>query len=804
MILDKAFWTPVAIYRVACCAAVVVLFVDGLVIDASHAFPNYIYTWRWSVAIGLPLFFVFMTFVSAKVRQHASDLMVLVCVMVMIYASLVAYETNLGVDAAFGSIVLLCGSSVIFERLKHTLTNAIAGTSVMLGICYMIPEPELSFAKYAITLLGFMSFILILTVINIQLRAATKKSEDAANAWFDHAADALIYGDVSNGFKVEKMNQSAGELFATDQAQAAVEMILEGVLEKDTDSTRESVQALASTTDALDGKYKFRRSDGSRFWGALSLRRLILADEETTLVRITNITDQVQHEEQLTQAKLEAEAAMQARTRFLANMSHEIRTPMNGVIGMTSLVLESELDPQQRNFMETIRTSGESLLKIINEILDFSKIDADKVHLESITFALEDCVAQSLQVVSTHAHTKGLELVLDMDPNLPSNYLGDANRIKQVLVNLLSNAVKFTDHGYVVVRIEKAAQHEQQICFVVEDSGTGIAADKLDHLFEPFTQADASTTRRHGGTGLGLTISKRLAQLMGGDIIVESNLGEGTRFIFTLPAPEQTSNIQPELQPTIHTTQSESPQVLLLETGQTRIAVTHMLSELGAKVDSYDDESQALDALAKNDYDQILVGDRRGNQETQALISRLNPGGEQALVVLTRDHAKELDNVSKTVMKPVLPGTLRALLAPSAGMSHQSEQAMPEIPNLALGSRTFLLAEDNPVNQKVALFMLKKLGIKADIANNGQEAIEMQNERQYDYILMDVQMPEMDGLEASRIIRQSSASQPCIIAMTANAMQQDREECLAAGMDEFIAKPVRLEDLHSVLAAVQQ
>ncbi len=652
---------------------------------------------------------------------------------------------------------------------------------------------------------------------------ALAHERDLFHTLMDNVPDTIFFKDTASRFT--RINKAAARLLGIREPEEAL-----GRTDVDffpaelAREFRAEEEKLVKTGQPLIGKIeKVERADGQITW--FSCTEAPIKNNEGQVIGIAgisrDITESKRAEQALTEAKAAAEAASRAKSEFLANMSHEIRTPMNGVIGMTELALDTELTPEQRDYLAMVRASADSLLTVINDILDFSKIEAGKLDLDHIEFDLRDSLGETLRTLAVRAHQKGLELSYDVRPEVPERLLGDPTRLRQIVINLVSNAVKFTERGEVIVRVGQESRSADKTClhFDVVDTGIGIPAEKQNLIFEAFSQADGSATRKYGGTGLGLTISSQLIQMMGGRIWVESEVGKGSTFHFIaqfgVPGAPQGKRA-PEQPETLR-----GMAVLVVDDNATnRRILEEILRHWQMQPALADGGWTALAALqkatdARRPFPLVLIDAQMPEMDGFTLAEKIkqNPALAGATVMMLTSAGQRGDaarcrelGVAAYLTKPVKRSDLLEAILIALGKPSQETERRPLLTRHSIrearqGLRV-LLAEDNPVNQTLAVRLLEKRGHSVVVATNGKEALAALERQAFDLALMDVQMPEMDGFRATAAIRESEKATGRhlpIIALTAHAMKGDRERCLAADMDGYISKPIQAKELFETI-----
>ncbi len=733
----------------------------------------------------------------------------------------VTYGPGFWTFAAYSYLFNLIGTFLIFRALLRSasvyryqtlilLFGAVAPwLANILHLSGLSPFPYLDLTPFAFTLTGLAT---AWGLFRFGLLDIVPVARDTV---IESMGDGMLVLDVQG--RIVDLNPAAEQIIHTSaqdvigQPAGQILSAWPELVEQYQDVTEAQAEIVLSGNDEDENEnegircYDLRISPLTNRRGQLNGRLVILRD----------ITAQKLAEQAMQEAKEEAEAANQAKSAFLATMSHEIRTPMNAVIGMTSLLLDTGLSAEQQEFVETIRTSGDALLTIINDILDFSKIEAGKMELESQPLDVRECVEEALDLVASRASEKGLDLGYLVGQDVPAAIYGDATRLRQVLVNLLSNGVKFTEHGEVVVQVDGKAvgPGEYELHFAVRDTGIGIPPERMDRLFRSFSQVDASTTRRYGGTGLGLAISKRLCELMGGRMWVESAVDQGSTFHFLIRGPKGPAierQYRRREQPNLR-----GKRVLIVDDNATNRRILELeTASWGMEPRLTGQPQEGLGWVRRGDAFDVAILDMQmpdmdGVTLARELQALRGPGLHLVMLTSLGQPEVQVEGVefAAFLTKPIKPSQLyNVLVEVLAGEQEEptKQRAAVSAFDGEMGQRLplrILLAEDNAINQKLALRLLERMGYRADVAGNGMETLEALRRQRYDVVLMDVQMPEMDGLETTRHIRSEWAvqDQPRIIAMTANAMQEDREQCLAAGMDDYLSKPIRIHELTEAL-----
>ncbi len=661
-----------------------------------------------------------------------------------------------------------------------------------------------------------------------QVEESLRASERRYRTLFDSSRDAIMLLTPERGFF--RGNPAAVELFGCrDEAHftSLTPADLSPPVQPDgslSSAKAQQMMAIAMDRGAHFFEWTHRRADGTDFFASVLLTRLELEGQPLLQATVRDVTDQKRAAEALRVAKEAAEAASRAKSMFLANMSHEIRTPLNAIIGMTELVLDTRLDEQQREFLSTVRDSGEALLALINDMLDFSKIEAGKLTLEPAPFDLWESLGDTMKSFAIRAHQQGLELGFQIQPDVPQFLVGDYSRLRQIVNNLVGNAVKFTERGEVVLDVARDQTDGERVRlhFTVTDTGIGIAPEKHAAIFELFEQVDGALTRRRTGTGLGLSIAKRLVEMMGGRIWVDSELGRGSRFHFTVcleiahrPPGRQRRSIPLDL--------AGLPVLIVDDNATNRRILTEIVAHWGVSATSVSEARQALESLRQarrggTPFRLVITDAHMPDVDGFMLSQEIQNDAELAgTVVIMLTSGASPDDITRCrelgiaayLLKPVKQLELSDAIDRALGSQGPAEEHPTLIPTAQRPSQPplrVLLAEDSPVNQRLAIALLEKHGHSVTLANNGREAVAALDEQSFDLVLMDVQMPELDGLEATRQIRrreQDNGHHVPILAMTAHALSGDRERCLEAGMDGYVSKPIRIQELFAAIESLQ-
>ena len=649
---------------------------------------------------------------------------------------------------------------------------------------------------------------------------AAQEGEMRTRAVLESALDCIV--SVDNGGRITEFNPAAERTFGYRREEVigrdmSTMLLPVALMARHIESMQVYQEGRASAILGHRRTVTARRRNGSEFAAEVAVIASNISGRREFTVWLRDIAEARHAADAMVQARIAAEEANRAKSDFLANMSHEIRTPLNAVIGITELVLDTELNHEQREYLNLVRNSGESLLSIINELLDYSKIEAGHLDFERIEFSLRHVVAMAMRALSPKANEQGLELLIHVDHNVPDALLGDPHRLRQILTNLVGNAIKFTPRGEIEIQVSQLPVQEDgcaMLQFDVRDTGIGIPRDKLELVFDAFTQVDTSTTRNFGGTGLGLAICKRLVEAMGGRIWAESTPGRGSLFRFNARLGLGRNMSPPSIPTTL-----VGHRILVADTNcRHRVLLGEQLSGWGVQVRGVETISALLSELETAartglPFRTVLIDisllEVEGAELVQRIRSQLPP---PALIVMESVHmrrrstdAEPFPGVTARLLKPLLTDELlNALLRVQGEKAIEGhDKAVRRKPTGRVGrSLDILLAEDNPINQTLALRMLEKLGHHPHVVANGQAAVDACRERRYDVVLMDVQMPVMGGFEATAAIRaqETAGEHVPIIAMTAHAMAGDRERCLAAGMDDYVSKPIQSAVLDAVLA----
>jgi PAS domain S-box-containing protein len=700
-------------------------------------------------------------------------------------------------------------STLAYQQLSHSVSISTLGTAGITIVALMV-----------------LGLVILTSLLDRRFSVQALELESSEQRYrqiVETAFDAFV-GMDSNGL-ITDWNAQAGTIFGWTGSETIGKGFCQVIVPNHSHNAyKQSIRQIVTTPEGSAVNKRFEITaldrDGREFPIELTMSSIRTGNTDRLAAFVRDVSERKRGEEEREKAKEAAEAASRSKSEFLANMSHEIRTPLNGVIGMTDLVLDTELSAEQREYVETVKMSANSLLTVINDVLDFSKIEVGKIDLEAIDFNLRESMEVALKTLAFRADEKSLELLCEIAPDVPEIVRGDSTRLRQVVVNLVGNAIKVTAKGEVVLKVQVDADEGEDgiLHFTVADTGIGVSSEQQKLIFEPFTQADASTTRKYGGTGLGLAISRNLVAIMGGRIWVESEVGRGTRFHFT---------VRPHVSERM-TAAIASPDVLrgvkalIVDDNRTnRRILEGMLKRWEMTPTSVESGEEALAELsvaqeAGAPYALILTDMHMPTMDGLGLIEaiRQTPNLHASPIMMLTSGGRRGDKercqslgVASCLLKPIRRSELLSAVLVALGESNSAAQSVRIIRQKCAvqpSGLRILLAEDNRVNQRVAIRVLEKMGHSVLVANNGNEALSLLAAQPIDLVLMDIQMPEMDGLTATRTIRErekQTESHVAIIAMTAHAMKGDRERCLEGGMDGYVSKPIDRKELEQAIAS---
>ncbi len=780
-----------------------------------------------------------------KFAPHTMRIVLLALIMVCAMSALanLLQADVIATPLLFIPLLLACATFIPWGTRSQSIAVAVAMAAMLFNL-YALRE-HLSPAFVYVVVASVIALINSIYVayelsryrVDIEVRdLALQRSEQYFRSLIEHATDIITVLNEDGTVRYDSPSTLA--VLGYDPEELVGSKIFERVHAEDA-ARAVDVFGHALQTDGFIGSTEGRMHHRDGSWRVFEATVSNLLRDPLVRGLVVNshdITERKRDEVELQQAKQAAEAANRAKSEFVANMSHEIRTPMNGIIGMTELAMQTELTPEQCEYLQMMSASADALMTVINEVLDFSKIEAGKIDLDVVDFDLRDAVGDTMRALALRAHLKGLELVYEVGPDVPAAIVADPHRLRQVLTNLVGNAIKFTEQGEVAVSVEIAARRfsladlveegkseiensksKIQLHFAVRDTGIGIAAEKQQAIFNPFEQADGSTTRRYGGTGLGLAISRRLVEAMGGRLWVESEVGRGSTFHFTVRCP---LSAQPALRQPVPVEHLNGLLVLVVDDNATnRRILNGMLTHWQMRPTTVDGGWAALGCMMHavsngTPFPLVLIDVHMPEMDGFTLAERIKDTPELAGATIMMLSSADLTNelarcrelgVAAHLTKPVRQAELLSAILVALGSVPRAESRAAVSPGPTEPSPRrlhVLLAEDHPVNQRLAARLLEKRGHRVVVANNGREALAAFEREGFDVVLMDVQMPEMDGFEATAAIREcenNTGYHIPIIAITAYAMRGDEERCLQAGMDGYISKPIRSDALFEAI-----